>query len=333
MVRCFEKLDNVIRVVLALALSMIWAGIPLRAQSGGEGTIEGTVVDSAGAVVPNVTVTAINQASGVKTTRPTSSAGLYQISPLIPGTYTVNVAAPGFKTYKQQNLVVNALNVTSLNITLTIGEAQQTVTVSAAPPILNTTDASLGGVIENETYQNLPLQMNGQQRDPTAFATLLPGAQGGARAPLIGGTGNYITEVYVDGLPTTTANQQGDNRVVSNSIPVEAIDQFQELTSVPSAEYQGAGALNFTIKSGGQQYHGSVADFIRNTIFDTWGFTVPALTSKDAEGNTIPAKKPVEHQNELVADAGGPIPFTGKKGFFLSPMTAITDATESIRIR
>jgi hypothetical protein len=295
---------------------MIWAGIPLRAQSGGEGTIEGTVVDSAGAVVPNVTVTAINQASGVKTTRPTSSAGLYQISPLIPGTYTVNVAAPGFKTYKQQNLVVNALNVTSLNITLTIGEAQQTVTVSAAPPILNTTDASLGGVIENETYQNLPLQMNGQQRDPTAFATLLPGAQGGARAPLIGGTGNYITEVYVDGLPTTTANQQGDNRVVSNSIPVEAIDQFQELTSVPSAEYQGAGALNFTIKSGGQQYHGSVADFIRNTIFDTWGFTAPALTSKDAEGNTIPAKKPVEHQNELVADAGGPIPFTGKKGFF-----------------
>ena len=53
-------------------------------------------------------------------------------------------------------------------------------------------------------------------------------------------------------LPTTTANQQGDNRVVSNSIPVEAIDQFQVLTSVPGAEYQGAGAMNFTIKSGGQ---------------------------------------------------------------------------------
>ncbi len=138
-------------------------------------------------------------------------------------------------------------------------------------------------MIENDTYQNLPLQMSGQQRDPTAFATLLPGARvRGQRAALrsFGGTGNYIAEVYVDGLPTTTANQQGDNRVVSNSIPVEAIDQFQVLTSVPGAEYQGAGALNFTIKSGGNQYHGTVADFVRNTIFDTWGFSAPALTQK-----------------------------------------------------
>jgi len=290
------------------------------AQTGGQGAIQGIVTDASGAVVSDVKVTATNQDSGVATVRPTSSAGLFEINPIIPGTYTVTATAKGFQTFKQQNLIVDALKVTGLNISLAIGGQDQTITVTEAPPALNTTSATLGGVIENSTYTNLPLQMNGQQRDPTAFATLLPGAQsqGSARAPIIGGTGNYIAEVYVDGLPTTTANQQGDNRVVSNSIPVEAIDQFQVLTSIPGAEYQGAGALNFTIKSGGNQYHGTAADFVRNTIFDTWGFSAPALTQQDANGNTIPAQKPVEHQNELVGAVGGPIPFTHKKGFFFA---------------
>jgi hypothetical protein len=306
-----------------LVAALVGCGLlvePAMAQTGGQGAIQGTVVDATGAVVPNATIAAKNQDSGVVTTRVSSSAGVYTINPIIPGTYSVTASAAGFQSFKQQNLVVDALKVTGLNVTLTVGNTTETVTVTEAPPALDTTNATLGGVIENSTYTNLPLQMSGQQRDPTAFATLLPGAQaqGSARAPIIGGTGNYIAEVYVDGLPTTTANQQGDNRVVSNSIPVEAVDQFQVLTSVPGAEYQGAGALNFTIKSGGEQYHGTAAAFVRNTIFDTWGFSAPALTQKDANGNTIPAKKPVEHQNELVGSLGGPIPFTHKKGFFFA---------------
>jgi hypothetical protein len=306
--------------LLVVAVSLALLTISSAAQTGGQGAIQGTVTDPSGAVMANVNVTATNKESGVATTRPTSSAGLFEINPIIPGTYTVTATVKGFQTFRQENLVVDALKVTGLNITLTVGGTDQTVTVTEAPPALNTTSATLGGVIENSTYTNLPLQMNGQQRDPTAFATLLPGAQsqGSARAPIIGGTGNYIAELYVDGLPTTTANQQGDNRVVSNSIPVEAIDQFQVLTSIPGAEYQGAGALNFTIKSGGNKYHGTAAAFVRNTIFDTWGFSAPALTQQDANGNTIPAGKPVEHQNELVGALGGPIPLTHKKGFFFA---------------
>ncbi len=306
---------------LATALTLTFAiflATPAHAQTGGQGAIQGTVVDSTGAVVPNGQVAVTNQASGVVTTRPVSSAGVYEVGPIIPGIYTVRVTSPGFQSFRQENLVVDALKVTGLNVTLAVGSTSDTITVTEAPPALETTNATLGGVMENDTYENLPIQMSGQQRDPTAFATLLPGAQGGARAPIIGGTGNFIAEVYVDGIPTTTANQQGDNRVVSNSIPVEAVDQFQVLTSVPGAEYQGAGALNFTVKSGGSHYHGTVADFVRNTIFDTWGFTAPALTQKDVNGNTIPAKKPIEHQNEFVASFGGQIPLTRKKGFFFA---------------
>jgi len=145
--------------------------------------------------------------------------------------------------------LADALKLTGLNISLSVGSENQQVKVTAAPPALETTNAALGGVIQDQTYENLPLQMSGQQRDPTAFAALLPGLQSGARAPVIGGTANYLAAVYVDGIPVTTINQQGDNRIVSNAIPVEALDQFQVVTSTPGAEYQG-GALHPTLNGG-----------------------------------------------------------------------------------
>ncbi len=292
---------------------------PLAAQTGGQGALEGTITDPSGAVVPNATVAATNQASNVTTTRTTSSAGLYEITPLIPGVYTVTVTAQGFQTVKQQNIEVNGLTVTGFNTKLLVGGAEQTVTVDSAPPELQTTNPTLGGTITNQTYESLPNIMNGQQRDPTAFATLEPGAQAGTRAPVMSGTGNFLAEVYVDGIPTTTANQQGDNRTVSNSIPVEAVDQMQVVSGGPGAEYQGAGAISFTTKSGGNKYHGTVADFVRNTIFDTWGFTAPAASTYNLVNGVItkmPAGKPVEHQNEFSGSVGGPIPLLRHKGFF-----------------
>ena len=286
------------------------------AQTGGEAGLQGTVVDSSGAVVPNATVTATNNASGVATTRQSTSDGLFTISPILPGIYTVQVTANGFQKFSQKNLPVDALKFTGLNVTLTVGSANMEVTVSSAPPALETTNATLGGVLENSTYENLPLQMSGQQRDPTAFATLLPGTVTGARAPVIGGTGNYLAAVYVDGIPVTTINQNADNRVVSNALPVESIDQFQVVTSSPDAEYQGAGLINFTLKSGGSAYHGILADFVRARAFDAWSYASKDATFTNSSGQVVPALKPDEHQNEFVASGGGPIPFMRKKGFF-----------------
>lgn len=308
--------SSTLRMLALLLVGLVSPSAMLLAQTGGEAGIQGSVTDSTGAGVPNATITATDNATGVSTTRVTSGSGLYTISPIVPGTYTVTAAVSGFETFKQDNLRLDALKLTGLNITLHPGSAATEVTVTSAPPALESTNATLGGVLENDTYENLPLQMNGQQRDPTAFAVLLPGVQAGARSPIIGGTGNYLAEVYLDGLPVTTINQQGDNRTISNSIPVEAIDQFQVVTSIPSAEYQGAGLINFTLRSGANGYHGVLAAFVRNTIFDTWGFTAPALQCPNANGVLAQCKKPVEHQNELVASGGGPIPFTGHRGFF-----------------
>ena len=312
------RLHRSIRILLAAGL-FVFTVTSALAQTGGQGALEGTVTDSTGAAIPNAAVTAINQASNVSTARTSTSAGLFSITPLIPGVYTITVKADGFSTLTQKNVEVNGLTITGFNPKLSPGAVDESVTVSEAPPVLQTTSPSVEAVITQQTYASLPLVMNNQQRDPSALATLSVGAQGGTRAPIFSGTGNYLAEVYIDGVPTTTSNQQGDNRVVSNGVPVESVEQLQIISSGPSAEYQGAGAVGFTIKSGGSHYHGQIVDVFRNTALDTWGFQGNQQTKNalvDGKVVQVPAGKPIEHQNELSVSASGPIPFTRHKGFF-----------------
>jgi hypothetical protein len=149
-----------------------------------------------------------------------------------------------------------------------------------------------------------------QQRDITSFSNLLPGAQAGSRSSLFSGTANRVQEVYLDGIPLTTISQIGDNRPIFNIVPFEGIDQVGALTSGQSVEYQGAGSVNYSMKTGSNKYHGTVADFVRNTIFDTWGFTAINATQKKLVNGvitTVPVGKPVDHQNEFAASFGGPV--------------------------
>ncbi|AEU37553.1 TonB-dependent receptor [Granulicella mallensis] len=305
-----------------------------KAQTSGDGAITGTVTDSTGALIPNATVTATNNATGVVTTRPTSSSGLYELSPLIVGTYTVTVAADGFENVKQQNIVINAGQAFGLNVTLHPGSQGETLTVSSAPPALDTTNAVLGGTITSKEYMDLPLLVAGnQQRDITQFSNLLPGAQPGARSSLFSGTASRVEEVYLDGIPISEISQIGDNRPVFNLVPSEAIDQIGATTSGQSVDAQGAGSVNYTLASGGNQYHGTIADFVRNTIFDTWGFTAPAATTQklvDGVIKTVPAGKPADHQNEFTAAVSGPISipylFSGKNKLFFFAAYDLTHA-------
>ncbi len=298
-------------ILFALLAGFIATTNLAMAQTAGEGAITGTVTDSTGAVIPNATVTAHNVATGVDTTRITSSAGVYQISPIIIGTYSVTVSAAGFQKSTQENIVINENQTFGLNPVLKIGSQNDVVTVTEAPPQLDTANATLGGTISSTEFANLPLMVAGnQQRDITSFSNLLPGAQPGSRSSLFSGTANRVQEVYLDGIPLTTINQIGDNRPIFNIVPFEGIDQVGALTSGQSVEYQGAGSVNYSMKTGTNKYHGTVADFVRNTIFDTWGFTAINATQKklvDGVITTVPVGKPVDHQNELAASFGGPI--------------------------
>lgn len=301
---------------LFLTLGFIVPPLALIAQTAGEGAITGTVRDSTGAGIPNAVVIAINAATNVSTQRTSSGSGAFTISPIPPGMYSLGVSAKGFKSLKQQNLTVDALGVLGIDPVLSVGEATETIEVTAAPPALDTENATVGLVVENSTYAALPLQMNNGARDATAFASLAPGTQAGVRTPIVGGTGNYLGQLYIDGMPAETINQQGDNRLVSQGFDLDAVDQFQVVTSTPPAEYSGAGASNYTMKSGGNKYHGQVSDYIRNTVFDTWSFTSKAATVTNGLGVKSPAPKPAEHQNEFSATIGGRVPKTANKLFF-----------------
>jgi hypothetical protein len=309
-------------IAIILSVAGICGGVA-RAQLAGTGAISGTVQDPTGAVVAGATVTATNTDTNVPTVRPTTGAGDYNITPLIPGNYTLTVAAKGFEGYKQENITVNALETVGLNVKLTIGQASETVTISTAPPLLSTTDATLGATMDNEMYSNLPLQMSqggpgtADQRRATDFAYLMPGVSnqytGSANSTdattAINGSGpaGSVQEIYIDGVSLPEADGVGDPRFTWTAIGVDSIDQFQVQTAGISSQYAGQGVQNYAIKSGGNTIHGSLYEFNRNTLFDAWAFTAKTPTL-DAQGNVHPnGIKPREIQNEFGIVISGPI--------------------------
>ncbi len=302
----FLKTFLILFVMCAGALAIPNSAI---AQIGGNGSINGTVFDPTGAVVPGATVVAKNVATGVETTRQTTDAGLYVITPLPPAEYKVTVSIAGFQTLVQEKVIVDALSNVTVNVTLKVGSIGETVTVESAPPQLNTSDARLGTTIRNELYTALPLAMGtavagsgiGQgPRNPGAFIYLLPGVTEGNRWGQINGAQGFSKDVYIDGVPITDPIQQGEGRTISLGVSVEAVEQFQVETSGTGVEFNGQGAENYTIKSGKNQFHGSGFEYLRNTVLDARGF--------------FPAIRPVEHQNEFGFTIGGPI--IKKKAFF-----------------
>jgi hypothetical protein len=290
-------------------------GLPqaAHAQAGGKGTLQGTVADSTGAIIPGATVTVTETSTGVTTSQKTTGGGFYAISSLDPGLYTITVSANGFSKYVQQNVRLDALQVFGVNVSLTPGGASETVTITAAPPPLNTTNGTLGNTIENETYEALPLNINGAPRDPTAFVFLTAGvASSSAPYGSFNGGQGYHNEDYIEGLAVTNAAAAGGGNTasISRGASVDAVDQFQVQTSGTSAAYQGQGIQNYTLKSGSNQFHGRAFEYFRNTVLDTWGY----FSKAQINPATGAPSKPVERQNEYGGTFGGPI--LRKKLFF-----------------
>lgn len=292
---------------------VVFCAVSGLAQLAGRGTIQGTVTDPTGAVIPGAVISVTQTSTNTSTDQKSTGAGFYSVAGLEPGNYTVTVTAPGFQTYHQENVGLNALQVFGLNMKLTVGGGDSSVTVTAAPPPLDTTNATLGNTMENETYQALPLNMGGQPRDPTAFIYLTPGVVSDGHYGQFNGGQSYHNETYIEGLAITDPAVQGNNQAVNRGVSVDAVDQFQVQTSGTSAQYQGQGFANFSLKSGSNQFHGRAFEFFRNTALDTWDYT-----SKN-NFNSVAGRyiKPVERQNEYGGTLGGPV-LRNKLFFFLS---------------
>jgi hypothetical protein len=309
---------RLLALFLALPAAVLFQPLSATAQLSGKGAIQGSILDTTGAVIPGATIVATNDATGVSVTTTSTGAGDYLFSTLDPGIYTVTITASGFQKQTQKNIHVNALETQTYTPKLTIGASSETVTVSSAPPQLETSNATLGATMEQEMYAALPIEMGayGQadQRRATDFAFLMPGVQGNnttgnatTNTGIVNGSGSRggVSAVYIDGLPFVRAGGNGDPRFVWTAISVDAVDQFQVQTSGYSAIYEGQGIQNYTVKAGGNKYHGAIYEFFRNTALDTYGFfgSVPnAATGK--------VTKPVEHSNEFGINLSGPlVPF------------------------
>lgn len=267
-------------------------------------TIEGIVTDPQGAVIPGAKVTVRNTATGLERSVVTDSSGFYSI-PLLPiGTYDLTVEAQGFQTGIQKDITLQIEQTARINVELKVGMATEVVTVTAAPPLTDTSTPTIGDVIENRRIVELPL--NG--RNFIQLALLAPntvpqnqGANGTFDTPSSGNVGFIVNggrtdqnNYLIDGV--TAVDHYFNVATVTPS--VEAIQEFRVLQNSYSTEYGtfGSGQVNIATKSGTNTWHGSAFEFLRNDKLDAKNFFDLANRAK-----------PAFRQNNFGGSLGGPI--------------------------
>jgi len=300
----WESRFSKLLVLCGLCASLLLSGARLFAQVD-TGTILGTVKDSSGAVVPGAEVTLTNQGTSFSLTTKTSNTGTYVFTPIKIGTYTVQATMTGFEKAVQLNAKVDVEQQLVVDLTMVPGQITQTVEVSAAPPVLQTQEASVGTVVGSMQTDDLPL--NG--RNFTFLAQTVAGVHmssynGGGFSSSGGfsanGTRPEQNNYLLDGIDNNT-NQldflAGTNYV--NLPPPDAIGEFKVQTADYSADVGRAGGavLNGTIKSGTNQLHGDVWEFVRNDKFDAAQFF------ENSGGIT----KGEFRQNQFGGTVGGPV--------------------------
>ncbi|HEX7956478.1 MAG TPA: carboxypeptidase-like regulatory domain-containing protein, partial [Pyrinomonadaceae bacterium] len=275
---------------MAAALLCVAAfAFPASAQSN-KGTITGTVKDPAGAVVKDAKVTATNDATGETRTATTSDDGNYVIPALDPGVYTVRIEAAGFQSASVQEVKLETGGRQAVDVALTVGGVGgDTVTVTAESPLAESETSVRGDLITGREITDLPLP----QRNFTILATLSPGVTRPAVGTL-GGGGNFTAGGVGESTESTRFRESGGSvlavngaRVTQNNFMLDGVDnnetQFGQIaifpdpdaiaefridTSVPPAESGRAGGavISTTIKSGGNDFHGTLYEFYQGAF-------------------------------------------------------------------
>jgi Carboxypeptidase regulatory-like domain/TonB dependent receptor len=266
---------------------------------GAVGTLNGTVTDQAGAVVPGAAVVATNQATGVEAKTTTTSGGDYTLPYLPAGTYTIRVTAPGFRVASAENTILRVAQTMTIDIKLQVGAVTESVIVSDKPELLESDSAEIGQYITAEEYKAWPILVDDGQRQIQQFIfDSLPGTTGGTFQGSINGGQQYSHEILIDGIPVGRADLSGGNNN-EFSPSAEAIGEFKLQTGAIGAQYNGGqtAVANFTIKSGGNALHGSAFYYLGNEAFNS----IPIQTK------TLGGSNPRNRLNNWGYSAGGPV--------------------------
>lgn len=292
-----------LRRTCGLCSACLLFSVSVLAQSNA-GRILGTVVDQTGAVVAGATVTVIDVPRGVSRTLTTDQAGEYAAPNLLPGTYTVRAVAKGFRTVTRPNLLLQVGQELGIDLTLSPGEQTEVVVVGDEAPMIDTTNATLGGTLSNATINDLPL--NGRNYENllglTPGVTIYPG--GGNFTQSANGVRADSNVYLVDGLANNSP-WEGQSMINGGAIagdaqtilPIDAIQEFNTVEN-PPAEYgwKPGAVVNVGLKSGTNGVHGTAYGFGRSDSFD----------ARDYFDRSPLAKAPLNFE-QFGATAGGPL--------------------------
>jgi len=263
------------------------------------GGIVGTVSDPSKAAIPGASITITNTQTGVKYHATTNQTGYYSTNALIPGTYTVTGESKGFQTLVVGPVKVDVNSTVAVNMTLKVGAVAQSIQVQAVAPLINTTSGTVGTIISNKTVLEMPL--NG--RSYTQLLELVPGSVSTGNIFEAAGGSNYSvsgmqsmqSDFTLDGVYNNEEffGQYGLQPVI------DSIQEFKVRTNITSAEYGRAAGANIAVatKSGTNQLHGDVWEFLRNN----------ALDANSWFSNHFGVPRPVYRHNQFGFTAGGPV--------------------------
>src|SRR6202451_1366652 len=291
---------------LALFVSIVFLSLPALAQSTG-GRIVGRVADPTGAVLANVKITLVNEATGASRNATSNDSGDYSFVEVPPGEYHLEFEQTGFKKNVRKGVTLEVNQIVTLNMVMQLGETQEVVDVTSEAPLVDTTSTQLGAVVDDRTIVALPLN----SRDTYQLLQMQAGVMSTA------GSSNSI--IYVSNEAGTVSVTGGRGR--SNNFSVnggdandqfvnlptvqpspDSIQEFRVLTNTFDAEYgrNSGSVVNVVTKSGTNQWHGSTYEFFRNKVLNANDYCLTA-----AEG--LPCQKPQFNQNQFGGTFGGPI--------------------------
>ncbi|MGH9659195.1 MAG: carboxypeptidase-like regulatory domain-containing protein, partial [Bryobacteraceae bacterium] len=280
---------------LTLSLLLAFSNVGLAQIA--TGSIGGLILDANGTVVPGANVAARNEATGQEQKVVSSDSGLYLFPTLSTGVYTVSVEKTGFKRVNRGNIEVRIAQRLDLNLSLEVGDIQQTVTVTAEAPLLESSTPERGQNISVKFMDNLPL-FSGGIRNPRAFVNYLAGVTNSGEQS-VSGSGGRAQEVLIDGGSALNV----ESSAVFNFPSSEMFSEFKMLQSNYSAEYGrvGGGIEIYVSKSGTNWFHGAAFHNMRRDIWNANAW------ARNANPNPAGNFRPKERFNETGGVIGGPV--------------------------
>jgi hypothetical protein len=312
-----------------ISLAIFILGVSFGGRSYGQAVsarLEGIVQDQSKAVVPGVTVIAVDQNTAAQFQAVSNDSGRYIFATLPPGTYTVSAEQTGFKKTVVQGILLQIGDAKAQDLTLTTGEVTESVTVTSESASVDATTATLGDVVQNRQAVDLPL--NG--RDPMMLFYLEQGtnpldrvASSQQQVGAVNGLDPNTSSVKVEGINASNGGYDYSPAHPSMAVPQEAVGEYRVSTSTDLADAgRGSGAqVKVLLKSGTNQFHGSLFEFNRNTDYN----------ANDFFNNRNGLARPVLQRNQFGGSFGGPI--RRNKTFFFATAEWQRQISDSIENR